>query len=481
MRAAWSYVRGRVDSWYFGYAVAAVLVNAFVPMFMPVSVKAVYPDNAVAVGSVTAVFYFGQVIGSPLVGKLADRLGIQRGLFLWSFPAMAATAVGFAFSENLFTLIMSSFLAGLAASMTLTSASTFVIESHPRSEWNERMGWFRFIFAIGQIVGLGITSLFSDEATRLRTIGWLIGAAIILVFGPTLGRIGLPHLTRVTTAVRDRARETESVIEMMKDAAADGVGGAAGSATAASVPDGGAVRAPSTPDHVLVAQPDSTAATLHARAAREGTQAGAAPGRRRSAMWSELAGPFGIFLLAWFLACFALQSILNTQTLVMADTFGVSHSTASTFYLVGSIIGMCLYPVSGFLAKRIGSGYVLGIGMCVIVVAYALVTAVHYLHLPGPHFWGPLGSTLLGVSYPFLYIGGALTAARLNRDTEGGAMGLFYSSMCVAATIACIVPSFLAQAAGYITLVPLAGAVMVIGLLVSIPVVWRHQDRLRRD
>lgn len=71
MRAAWSYVRGRVDSWYFGYAVAAVFVDAFVPMFMPVSVRAVYPDNAV-------------------------------------------TAVGFAFSENLVTLIASSFLAGLA-------------------------------------------------------------------------------------------------------------------------------------------------------------------------------------------------------------------------------------------------------------------------------------------------------------------------------------------------------------------------------
>src|SRR5689334_16951067 len=81
-----------------------------------------------------------------------------------------------------------------AAGAAQTLGSVFIVEGHPPSEWDARIGWFRFTFGLGQVAGLTIGAVFAEGRVDL---GWFVAGAVILL-GTFLGRLGLPHLPPAT-------------------------------------------------------------------------------------------------------------------------------------------------------------------------------------------------------------------------------------------------------------------------------------------
>ncbi|PFG20865.1 MFS transporter [Serinibacter salmoneus] len=399
-----------LEPWFAAYALAGLLVNALVPMLIPLSVESHGPT---AVALVISAFFAGQLT-APAIGSYADRAGKQRVVFLGAFPAMATSAIGFGLADSVPLWALAALAAGVSAGAAQTTGSVFIVEGHPREEWDVRIGWFRLTFGLGQVAGLAIGAVFADGRVNM---GWYVGGAVI-AFGVLLGRIGLPRV---------------------------------------SAPAKGHHRVP-------VSGPPSIAA--HLRHPRDGE-------RHPSGLRTELRGPFGRFLLTWLLAMIAVQTILNVMPLVMDHAFKVTASHTATYYLIGSLAGALLYPVCGSLAARTTAARVLGIGMLITLAGFAVMTATWALALPGEGVLGPIGLVLIAIGYPFDYVGGTMLAAELTLDGQGSAMGLFNSAVAAGAIVGAIAPSFLATALGYGALPPLAAAIMVLAMAVGFPLLRR--------
>ncbi len=400
---------GSLEPWFSAYALAGLLVNGIVPMLIPLTVTSRGP---VAVAIVLAAFFAGQLF-APVIGSVADRTGSQRLIFLGSFPLMGAAAIGFGLAGDPLWWSIAAVVAGASAGAVQTLGSVFIVEGHPKSEWDERIGWFRFTFGIGQVGGLAIGAVFASGHIHL---GWFVAGGVILL-GIWLGRLGLPHLSRQKP---------------------DALPSSSGSGDA---PAG----APSAP-----------------RATASG------------GLWQELKGPFGRFLLSWLLAMTAVQTFLNVMPLVMRDAFAVSASHTATWYLFASLAGAFLYPVCGALAERHGCGWVLGTGLIITLAGLLLMTGGWLWHHPDAAWFGIAGLILVALGYPFDYIGATMMAADLTTDGQGSAMGLFNSAVAAGAIIGATAPSALAAKFGYGALPPLAAVLIGLALLVGAKVFVQH-------
>lgn len=179
-------MRGSIEPWFSAYALAGLLVNGIVPLLIPLTVTS---RGTVAVAAALAAFFGGQLF-APVIGKIADRTGGQRTIFLGSFPLMGVAAIGFGLSDGLLGWCVAAVVAGATAGAVQTLGSVFITEGHPEDEWDERIGWFRFVFGMGQVSGLAIGAVFADGHVHT---GWYV-AGVVIIFGTLLGRLRLPHL-----------------------------------------------------------------------------------------------------------------------------------------------------------------------------------------------------------------------------------------------------------------------------------------------
>ncbi|MFZ4842729.1 MFS transporter [Mycetocola saprophilus] len=178
--------------WYLAYALVGMMMLGVAPIFIPLSVEDGGKNGATLVGLVVAAFYAGGLL-APVLGSLADRRGIQRGVFLWSFPVMALAMVGFGLGTSVWIWAPLALIFGGAGSLAGTVAGLFIVEAQPMKEWNNRLSWFRLAYGLGQVVGLIIAAL---AATQLR-FGWIL-SAVLLATGFFLGRRQLPRLKPAT-------------------------------------------------------------------------------------------------------------------------------------------------------------------------------------------------------------------------------------------------------------------------------------------
>lgn len=181
-----------VEPWYGAYGVVGLMMLGVAPILIPLTVEAGQGRSAAtAVGVVVAAFYVGGML-APLVGSFADRMGLQRTVFLVCFPLMAASIVAFSFVEGTWWWALFALVFGSAGSVAGTVAGLFVVEAHPKAEWDDRISWFRLAYGAGQVVGLIIAAI---AATQVR-FGWLLTAAL-LALATLLARVGLPKLSAV--------------------------------------------------------------------------------------------------------------------------------------------------------------------------------------------------------------------------------------------------------------------------------------------
>ncbi len=198
-----------IEPWFAAYAIVGLMVLGVAPILIPVSVEGAR-GNATDVGIVVAAFYIGG-LAAPMLSALADRRGLQRKVFIATFPIMAVSVAAFALVDGTWAWAALAVVFGGCGSLSGSLAGLFIVEARPESEWDIRISWFRLAYGFGQVVGLVIAALF---VTQLKT-GWLLTAAFLAV-GTALARVHLPQLKPVPashnkSAVSQHAHQKRSL------------------------------------------------------------------------------------------------------------------------------------------------------------------------------------------------------------------------------------------------------------------------------
>jgi len=80
---------------------------------------------------------------APLWGRLADRRRLRRPLLFGGLIALAAGAAAVPEGASPAGLLGLAFLQGTGLAAASTVAILFIVEAHPRSEWDTRIGWLQ--------------------------------------------------------------------------------------------------------------------------------------------------------------------------------------------------------------------------------------------------------------------------------------------------------------------------------------------------
>lgn len=170
-------------------------------------------DGAFIAQLVTAVAAPAMAFGAPLIGWLAGLIG-KRQVLLASALIYAASGVAGAFAPDLWSLLGTRVLLGLAAAGLGTMAMTFIADYYDGEQRDRMIGWYTVIGGGGALA----TLLVAGQATA--AVGWrapfglyLIGLLVFVVALPTIRE---PRRAEVIAAAADGSiRNAWSLLALM--------------------------------------------------------------------------------------------------------------------------------------------------------------------------------------------------------------------------------------------------------------------------
>lgn len=155
-----------------------------------------YPTQAYVM--VTSGFVLGFVVGPLLWGPLSEVYG-RRNLFIFSYVLFTVFNGGVIASQNIWTLIILRFFAGMAGSSPLTNAGGVVADIFP----TRQRGLGMAIFASAPFLGPAIGPIIGGF---LGSVGWRWVAALIALFTLVITIVGTLIIPETYAPVLLRAR-----------------------------------------------------------------------------------------------------------------------------------------------------------------------------------------------------------------------------------------------------------------------------------
>ncbi len=392
------------------------------PILLPLIVSR--SGSATQVGLVMAAFSIGGLT-APVWGALADRYRLHRVLLVGGLFLIAAGLGIFPFTLSLTAWLWLALMQSTGSAGAATVANLFVVEAHPKDEWDRRIGWLQTFFGFGQVIGLFIASSLSQTG---------LSAGMFLAAGLTL--LGI-------------------------------------------LPGWFATHAPAVPLHH---RPPLPQPVRHAE-----WPASNSPLRlyhyvnlsaiRKIEKAERL--PFARFLLSWMLSYTGSAAVFSLYPVLMQKAYGVSPSLSSLGFAVAAGLGLALYIPAGKLSDRFGSDKVLKAALGVRLLA---VIGLVFLGLTrsGERGWLALaGFSLVVLSWSLLSVSGTALTAQLapSGKEEGGAMGIFNAVTAFSGVMGAALGGFVADHWGYVA-VPVMSAVGVgLGLVTVSAASWINEPR----
>ncbi len=118
------------------------------------------------IGLLFSSYSLAQLLFSPLLGRLSDRVG-RRPVLLVSICGSVAAHVLFAFAGSFFWLVVARSLAGVAAS-NYSIAQAYMADVSTPEERSKTMGLAGAAFGIGFVLGPAIGGLLADASGTAR-------------------------------------------------------------------------------------------------------------------------------------------------------------------------------------------------------------------------------------------------------------------------------------------------------------------------
>ena len=155
------------------------MVAGLLPILLPLVVS--QAGNAANIGLVIAALSLGGLT-APVWGSLADHYRMHRGLLVGGLLITTVGLIVFSITQQPAVWIGTALFVGFGAAGTATVANLFVIEAHPKAEWDERIGWLQTFYGVGQVAGLllaGILSQINLSAGLILSAGFCAIAALL--------------------------------------------------------------------------------------------------------------------------------------------------------------------------------------------------------------------------------------------------------------------------------------------------------------
>ncbi len=198
---------------------ASILVEAwdlYGIAFVLIFIRDQYHPSPLLLGLAAAGTQGGAVIGALLGGWLSDKLG-RRLMFLATMVLFIVLALAQAFVTSVAALAVIRLLLGVPLGSDIATGYTYIMESMPKGKREVMGNRWQFMFAIGQVLTLGVIAIFlilnlDHEWIWRVTLGLgAVPALIILIL-----RHDLPE-TAMWLVRQGRFREAKEVSTRMYD------------------------------------------------------------------------------------------------------------------------------------------------------------------------------------------------------------------------------------------------------------------------
>ena len=402
--------RNWIEPWYLSFAIIGMVVAGLVPVLIPLMVSRT--GGAGQVGLVMAAVSLGGLT-SPLWGGLADKYRLHRALLA---GGMLVTALGLAilaFTSQPALWFLLAVLQGFGAASAATVANLFVVEAHPKAEWDERIGWLQTFYGLGQVSGLLLAGYFAQldfQVGLLAAAGLSLAAALLGWFTT----VTPPRVEGLDPVLTHPARHTESVFS-----------------------------SPQRLFHGLDLKGIGSLGGL-------------------------LFSPFGGFLLMWLLAFAGPAAVFSQYPILMQKLYGVTPAASSLAFAVIAALGLSLYTPAGSWSERRGPGRILRVSLGMRLLAFAGLLGLAFLPASGPLGFAALAAFgLVVLAWSLMSVSGTALAARLSTVGEGQGLGIFNAVTAVAGVLGAVLGGWAAGLWGYTAILVLALLGVIMGLALS--------------
>jgi MFS family permease len=411
-----------VEPWYLAYALLGATAAGLTSILLPLAVS--HTGSATHIGLVMAAVSLGGLT-APLWGGLADRYRLHRWLLAGGLLVTAGGLAVFPFTTQPAVWFALALLQGIGAAAAATVANLFVVETHPKREWDERIGWLQTFYGGGQVAGLLLAGAFSTAHLR---IGLLVAAGLAAL-GALLG------LATARTPPKPKGEPRPVLLYPARHGE-------------------WSLSSPQRLFHYL------TARTL-------------------KVLSVAMRSPFGLFLLAWLLAFAGSAAVFSLYPVLMQQLFAMAPGVSSSVFALAAGLGLLLYSPAGIWADRWGPGWVLRAGFSLRLLALAGLLGLSLVQFGGAS-WLALGAFVLVVlSWSLLTVSGTALTARLSPIGEGEGMGIYNAVTAASGVLGSALGGWAAGLWGYNAAVVMALAGVVLGLLLAIGI--RAQPAVPRE
>ena len=399
-----------IEPWYVAYALLGISAAGMAPILLPLAVNKA--SNASSVGLVMAALSLGGLT-APLWGGLADRNRLHRWLLAGGLLAAALGLLFFPFASGLGAWVGLALVQGAGIAAAATVANLFVVENHPKEQWDDRIGWLQTFYGAGQVLGLLLASFFSQSG--LQT-GLLVAALLVAI-------AVLPGW--LNTQVSENALVPRPVLLH-----------------------------PAKHGDWSISSPQRLFHHLNRQSLTH----------LRQAVLSR----FGLFLAAWVISFAGSAAVFSLYPVLMERVFGISPGYAAIGFAISAGLGLAFYSPAGRWAQGFSARRVFQIGLALRLVALLGMLALGIAH-PGDTRWlGLVCFSIIVLAWSLLSVTGTAITAEISPVGEGEGIGIFNAATAVAGVLGAILGGWAAGVWGYQSVSGLGAAAVLLGLLVSL-------------
>jgi DHA1 family tetracycline resistance protein-like MFS transporter len=351
-----------IESWYISYAVLGLSAGGLLPIVLPILTGRT--NGAAGIGLVMAAFSLGG-LSAPVWGGLADRFRLHRQLLAGGLLGTALGATFFPFTISLALRALLALLSGIGLASAATVANLFIVETHPESEWDSRIGWLQTCYGGGQVAGLVLAGMLGEN--RPESGLWLAGGMAVLAIIPAM--LGTKQRAGVLLPSRP----------------------------VLSRPAHHAEWPTASPQHLY-----------HHLTIRALTT-----------FFAPFRASFGLFLFAWLLSFSGSAAFFSFYPVLMLKAYGVQPALSSTGYALAAGVGLLLYAPAGKWSGRKGPRAVLRDALVLRIAAFAALTVLAVAALPGRGWFAMLFFLLVVLAWSLLSVSSTALIALLSPKNEG--------------------------------------------------------------